>query len=83
MHVVAEPAEAGEGFRKEIAGEKQLLVEHGKPLVFGKDRKRGLRMKSGTIELEAVAISTAFAAQPHLDRQRQARQNGRLAIFKS
>ncbi len=41
---------------KEIAGDKQLLVEHGKPLVFGKDRKRGLRMKPGTLEIEEVAI---------------------------
>ena len=57
---MAEPAEAGDGFRKEIAGDKQLLVGHGKPLVFGKDRKRGLRMKPGTLDIKAVAISTAF-----------------------
>ncbi|GBD33263.1 2-oxoglutarate oxidoreductase subunit KorB [bacterium HR33] len=41
---------------KSVAPEMQLHVEHGKPLLFGKDRKRGLRLKPGTLELEAVTV---------------------------
>jgi 2-oxoglutarate ferredoxin oxidoreductase subunit beta len=41
---------------KDVAADKQLLVEHGKPLVFGRDRERGLRLKPGTLDIEAVVI---------------------------
>ena len=41
---------------KSVASEMQVHVEHGKPLVFGNDGERGLRMKSGLAELEAVTI---------------------------
>jgi len=37
---------------KEVASEAQILVEHGKPLVFGKTKDKGLRLKPGKIELE-------------------------------
>jgi 2-oxoglutarate ferredoxin oxidoreductase subunit beta len=33
-----------------------ILVEHGQPMVFGKDREFGLRFKPGSIELEKVRI---------------------------
>src|SRR5437879_10459621 len=39
---------------KEVAPDAQVLVEHGKPLVFGKSKEKGLRLKSGTLELEVV-----------------------------
>jgi 2-oxoglutarate ferredoxin oxidoreductase subunit beta len=47
-----------DGFtEKSVAEEKQVLVEHGKPLLFGKDRKKGLRMRpGGRVELEVVTI---------------------------
>jgi len=41
---------------KSVAGEMQIHVEHGKPLVFGKDGGKGLRMKGGLAELEVVTI---------------------------
>ncbi len=41
---------------KSVASETQLPVEHGRPLLFGKDRRRGLRLKPGTLELEAVTV---------------------------
>jgi len=31
-------------------------VEHGKPLIFGKAKNRGLRLKPGTIDLEIVTL---------------------------
>ena len=42
---------------KEVAPEAQVLVEHGKPLVFGKNKEKALRLKPGTIALEVVAAT--------------------------
>ena len=39
---------------KEVAPDAQVLVEHGKPLLFGKTKEKGLRLKPGTLELEIV-----------------------------
>lgn len=39
-----------------VAPDMQLILEHGKPLIYGKDRNRGIRMKPGAVELEAVTI---------------------------
>lgn len=41
---------------KRVAPDMQLLVEHGKPLVFGKERDRGLRLKPGRLEVEIAQI---------------------------
>ena len=41
---------------REVADFKQIHVRHGRPLVFGKDGERGLRLKPGAVELEAVTI---------------------------
>ena len=41
---------------KKIAAEHQLWVEHGQPLVFGKARDKGLRIKPGTLQLEVIQI---------------------------
>jgi len=41
---------------KDTAGDAQLHVEHGKPLLFGPKRERGLRLKPGTVALEVVPV---------------------------
>jgi len=41
---------------KEIADDAEIFVEHGKRLIFGKNRNRGLRIKPGALALEAVTI---------------------------
>ncbi len=41
---------------KEAAVEAQLHLEHGLPLLFGKDRQKGLRLKPGKLELEVVTL---------------------------
>ena len=41
---------------KSVAADMQVHVEHGKPLTFGKDGEKGLRMKAGLAELEVVTI---------------------------
>jgi 2-oxoglutarate ferredoxin oxidoreductase subunit beta len=41
---------------KATAPDAQLFLEHGKPLAFGRDRGRGLRLKPGRLELEVVDV---------------------------
>ena len=41
---------------KDVGPERQLHLAHGKPMLFGKDRGRGLRIKPGTVELEVVTL---------------------------
>ncbi|MCA9713679.1 MAG: 2-oxoacid:ferredoxin oxidoreductase subunit beta, partial [Myxococcales bacterium] len=38
------------------ATETQLHLEHGKPMIFGKDKSKGLRLKPGALELEVVTL---------------------------
>ncbi len=39
---------------KDVAPDAQVVVEHGKPLLFGKNKEKGLRLKPGKLELEIV-----------------------------
>jgi 2-oxoglutarate/2-oxoacid ferredoxin oxidoreductase subunit beta len=39
---------------KDGAPDAQVLVEHGRPLLFGKRKEKGLRLKPGKLELEIV-----------------------------
>jgi 2-oxoglutarate ferredoxin oxidoreductase subunit beta len=41
---------------KQVASDAQIFVDHGKPLLFGKDGKRGLRLKPGALEMEMVTV---------------------------
>jgi len=41
---------------KDKAADMQIHVEHGKPLLFGKDLNKGLRIKPGALALEVVTI---------------------------
>ena len=41
---------------KAVADDAQLVVEHGQPLRFGKDGRRGLRLDLRTLSLEAVTV---------------------------
>ncbi|MEW5704592.1 MAG: 2-oxoacid:ferredoxin oxidoreductase subunit beta [Pseudomonadota bacterium] len=41
---------------KTVADDHQIHVTHGKPLLFGKDGKRGLRVKPGSFDLEVVTV---------------------------
>ena len=41
---------------REVADARQVHVEHGKPLIFGKERDKGIRLKPGGFELEVVAL---------------------------
>ena len=41
---------------KAVKAEAQLRMEHGKPLLFGKDNKKGIRFNGQTAELEVVTV---------------------------
>ncbi len=41
---------------REVAADAQLHVEQGKPLIFGKDKDRGLRLRPGALALEVVKL---------------------------
>lgn len=48
---------AFESFRaKEVKADRQLLVEHGKPLLFGANGEKGLRFNPRTLGLEVVDV---------------------------
>ena len=41
---------------RSVADDAQIHVEHGEPLIFGKNQDRGIRLKPGAIELEVVDL---------------------------
>jgi 2-oxoglutarate/2-oxoacid ferredoxin oxidoreductase subunit beta len=41
---------------KEVAADMQLHVKHGQPVLFGKERNKGLRLNTKTLKLEIVVI---------------------------
>jgi len=41
---------------RSVAADMQVLVEHGKPMLFGKERDKGLRLQPGTLGIEAVKL---------------------------
>jgi 2-oxoglutarate ferredoxin oxidoreductase subunit beta len=41
---------------KDKVANQQISVEHGKPLLFGKDKQNGLYIKPGSFEIEVVMI---------------------------
>lgn len=41
---------------RDVAADKQVHVEHGKPLIFGKEKNQGIRLNTRSLVLEAVTI---------------------------
>jgi 2-oxoglutarate ferredoxin oxidoreductase subunit beta len=39
-----------------LATDRQVHVEHGQPLLFGKEKEKGLRIKPGSLQLEVVTV---------------------------
>ena len=46
---------------KDAAPDAQIHVEHGRPLMFGRNGDRGLRLKPGTLALEVVEVGDGGA----------------------
>jgi len=47
--------------QKESKADATLLLEHGKPMIFGKDKNKGIRLNAGN--LEVVEIGGAFTEE--------------------
>jgi 2-oxoglutarate ferredoxin oxidoreductase subunit beta len=45
---------------KAVAAENQLLLAHGKPMIFGKAHDKGIRIRPGTLELEVVNLGDSI-----------------------
>lgn len=41
---------------KKVAADEQIHLEHGKPMIFGKERNKGLRLNASSLALEVVTI---------------------------
>lgn len=58
----------------EIADDRQLHLEHGKPMIFGKEHDKGIRVNSMVPEvvsladtpLDEILVHDAYAESPHL-----------------
>jgi 2-oxoglutarate ferredoxin oxidoreductase subunit beta len=49
---------AFDSFReKDVRAERQIRVEHGKPLLFGQNNDKGLRLNAKTLRLEIVSLA--------------------------
>ncbi len=44
---------------RDVAEDRQVHVQHGEPLIFGKDQDRGLRLNPSTLSLEVVNLGDA------------------------
>jgi 2-oxoglutarate/2-oxoacid ferredoxin oxidoreductase subunit beta len=51
---------------KKTAADTQIHVEHGQPLVFGKDRNRGLKLDPRTLALEVVTLGEGGVSEDDL-----------------
>jgi 2-oxoglutarate ferredoxin oxidoreductase subunit beta len=54
--IVFNDATHGAFTERGVADDMQLRVEHGRPLLFGKERRKGLRLKPGSLEVEVVTL---------------------------
>ena len=48
---------------RKTAPDTQIFVEHGKPLIFGRERDRGLRLSPETLSLDVVALGGDGASE--------------------
>jgi 2-oxoglutarate ferredoxin oxidoreductase subunit beta len=51
---------------KPVKADRQIRVEHGKPLVFGAERNKGLRLNSRTLTLEVVDLAAGGVTEADL-----------------
>ncbi len=49
-----------------VAEERQIHLQHGEPLVFGKARDKGLRLKPGSLSLEVVSLGADGVSEADL-----------------
>ena len=47
----------GDFTEKSVANDRQIFVEHGRPMVFGAQKDKGLRLRPGTLEMEVLDLN--------------------------
>src|SRR5690625_3746295 len=48
---------------RDVAAERQLHLEHGRPLIFGSDQDKGLRLKPGSLHPEVVSLEAVSESE--------------------
>jgi len=48
---------------RDVAADRQIHVEHGKPLRFGANGEKGLRVRAGSLDLEVVQVGDGGVAE--------------------
>jgi len=66
---------------KDLRDDNRMILEHGKPLVFGKERNKGIRMRG--FEPEVVTIGKNGISEADLMVHDESSPNGGLAFFLS
>ncbi|MBK9596467.1 MAG: 2-oxoacid:ferredoxin oxidoreductase subunit beta [Rhodocyclales bacterium] len=66
---------------KSLRDDARLLLEHGKPLIYGKGRDKGVRLRG--LEPEAVALGEGGVSEADLVVHDEAAEHGGLAFFLS
>jgi 2-oxoglutarate ferredoxin oxidoreductase subunit beta len=66
---------------KNVRDDARLLLEHGKPLVFGKNRDKGIRLRG--LEPEVVTIGEHAASEADLVMHDESAEHSGLAFFLS
>ncbi len=51
---------------KDVAADTQLHLEHGLPMIFGKARDKGLRIRPGSLDLEVVHLGAGGVGETDL-----------------
>jgi 2-oxoglutarate/2-oxoacid ferredoxin oxidoreductase subunit beta len=68
---------------KESKANTQLILEHGKPMIFGKDKNKGIRLTPGKLEPEVVTLGENGISESDLLVHDEKEQSGALAFLLS
>jgi 2-oxoglutarate/2-oxoacid ferredoxin oxidoreductase subunit beta len=68
---------------KETKSEAQLILEHGKPMLFGKDKNKGVRLMPGKLEPEVVTLGENGVTEKDVLVHDETEHSGALAFLLS
>jgi 2-oxoglutarate ferredoxin oxidoreductase subunit beta len=68
---------------KDTKSETQLVLEHGKPMIFGREKNKGIRLTPGKLEPEVVTLGENGITEKDLLVHDEKEQSGALAFLLS
>jgi 2-oxoglutarate ferredoxin oxidoreductase subunit beta len=68
---------------KETKADTQLVLEHGKPMIFGREKNKGVRLTPGKLEPEVVTLGENGITEKDLLVHDEKEQSGALAFLLS